>query len=103
MDAGTSRVEGELADRNTHAARPLVAKAQYSLAVADHDDADSIEMRIGKDLADAVLVRKAQEQAARLAPDLAEALAALTHRRGIDQRQYLLEIAHGQGIEQCLV
>src|SRR6202011_1241657 len=45
----------------------------------------------------------AQEQAARLRPDAAEALAALADGRGIDQRQRFREIARDQGIEQRLV
>ena len=50
-----------------------------------------------------MLVRIAEEEAARLAPDLAEALAAFADGRRIDERQYLFEIAHGQCMEQRLV
>src|SRR4029077_10215511 len=76
MNAGARRVERELADRNTHAAGALIAEPENALAVADHDDARPVERRVGENLADAMLVRIAQEQAARPAEDFAEALAA---------------------------
>src|SRR4029078_902726 len=99
MNTGASRIERKLADRYAHAARTLIAQAQYALTVADDDDADLIEPRIGQDLADAMFVGETQEEAARLAPDLAEALAALADGWRVDERQDLFEIAHGQGIE----
>ena len=57
----------------------------------------------GQDLANALLVGIAEEQAARLAPDLAEPLAAFADRRRVDQRQHLLHVVHQQRVEQRLV
>ena len=49
------------------------------------------------------LLRIADEQSARLAPDLAEALAALAHRRRIDDGQQLFDVVRDQRVEQGLV
>ena len=103
MQAATGGIERQLADRNSHAARALVAEAQNALAIGDDDRFDTVEMRIGQDAPDAILMRDAQKQSARLAKDAAELLAAETHRRGVDDRQRFAEIAHQQGIEQHLI
>jgi hypothetical protein len=50
-----------------------------------------------------VLVGIAEEEAARLAPDLREALASLTHRRRIDNRQKFFNVVLNEGIEQRLI
>ena len=47
---------------------------------------------VGENLADAVPVGIAEEEAARLAPDLAEALAALADGRRVDERQQFLDV-----------
>src|SRR6202040_2758009 len=52
---------------------------------------------------DALLVWITQKQAAWLSPDFAEPLAALAHRRRVDQRQHLLDVADQQRVEKCLV
>ena len=67
MDAGAGRVERELADRDPHAAGALIAEAEDALAVADDDHLDRVEARIRENLLDAIAVRPAEEQAARLA------------------------------------
>ena len=50
-----------------------------------------------------VLVRQAEKQAARLAKDMAEQLAAEADRRRIDDRHHLFDVAGQQRIEQRLV
>ena len=50
-----------------------------------------------------LLVGIAQEHAARLAPDLAEALAAFADRRRVDERQRLLDVPRDERVEQRLV
>ena len=47
--------------------------------------------------------RVAQEETARLAPDLAESLAALAHRGRVDDRQQLLDVVLDQRVEEGLV
>ena len=58
---------------------------------------------MGENFADPIAMRPAQEQATRLRPDVAKALAAFADRRRVDQRQRLLEIARDEGVEQRLV
>ena len=67
MQPGAGGIKRELADRNAHAAGALVAEAEDALAVADDDGLDTVEARMTEDAADGVLMRKAEEQAARLA------------------------------------
>src|SRR5271165_6578767 len=57
-----------------------------------HPRFDKVEARMRENLLDAVLVRQAQVQPARLPEQPAELLAPGAHRRGIDDRQQLLEI-----------
>ena len=103
MDAAAGGVERELADRDAHAAGALIAEPEDALAVGDDDDLGAIEPRVGEDLLDAIAVRQAEEQAARLAEQPAEVLAALADRRRVDDRQQLLDVAGEQRVEQRLV
>ena len=103
MQPAAGGVEGELADRDAHAAGPLVAEPQDALAVGQDDRLDPVEARVGQDLLQAMLMRQAQEQAARLPEQLAELLAAGADRRGIDERQQFLEVLPQQREEQGLV
>ncbi len=50
-----------------------------------------------------VLVRQAEKQAARLAKDAAEQLAAEPDRRRIDDRHHLFDVAGQQRVEQSFV
>src|ERR1700747_1545387 len=52
---------------------------------------------------DLALVWIAEEQTAGLAPNLAEALAALAHGGRIDERQHLLDIGRQERIKQSLI
>ncbi len=64
---------------------------------------DAVVARMAENAADAVLVRDAEKQAARLAEDMAEQLAAEPDRRRIDDRHHLFDIAGQQRVEQRLV
>lgn len=55
------------------------------------------------DFLDAVAMRPAQEQTARVVPILAERLTALADRRRVDQRQHLLEVPAQQCVKQRFV
>src|SRR5258708_17266656 len=100
MQSGARGIERELADRNAHAAGALVAEAQNALAVADDDRLNAVEARIAEDAADVVLVRIAEKQAAGLAKNARELLAAETDRRRIDERHHLFDVARQQRVEQ---
>lgn len=102
-DTGSGGVQRQLADRNAHAAGARIVQSENAFTVADHDHAHLIETRMRQHGADALAVWVADEQTARVMPVMAELLAALSHRRRVDQRQHLLEIAFDQGVEQRLV
>src|SRR4029450_10292341 len=93
----------ELADRDAHAAGALVAEAENALAVAHHDRLDLVEARVRENILDPIAMRPAQEQATRLRPGLAEALAALADGRRVDQRQRLRQVPGDDRVEQRLV
>ncbi len=99
MDAGARGVERQLADRDAHASRALIAETQDALAIADDDDARPIETGVGQNLPNAAPVRIAEEDAAGLAPYFAEALAAFADGGRVDQRQRLREIMGEHGVE----
>ncbi len=103
MDAAAGGVERELADRDAHAAGALVAEAEDALAVGDDDHLGVVELRVGEDLLDALAMLQAEEQAARLAEQPAEVLAAGADRRRVGDRQQLLDVAGQQRVEHRLV
>jgi hypothetical protein len=49
MQPGAGGIERQLADGDAHAAGALVAEAEDTLAVADHDGFDGIEPPVGED------------------------------------------------------
>ena len=103
VDAGRRRVQGELADRDRHAARALVAEAQDPLVVGHHDQPDIVVGRGPQDVVDTVDVRRRDPHAARPAQDVAELLAGAPDRRRVDDRQELLQVFGQHPVEQGLV
>ena len=103
VDAGAGGIERQFSDRDTHAARTLIAQTQDTLAIGHHDHLHPVERRIGQDIADPPAIGPRQEQPARPAENLAEPFAAFAHRRGIDQRQHARQIALHQRVEQHFV
>ena len=100
MDATRRRVQRELADRDGHAARALVAEAQDPLVVGHHDQPDVLEWALAQDLRDAIDVIGGDPDAAGAPQDVAELLAGAPDRRRVDDRQELLEVLREQSIEQ---
>ena len=96
-------VERHFADGDAHAAGSLVAEAEDALAIADHDAANVVVARVGEHLVDAVAVGVADEQAARLAPDLGEALASFAHSGRVDHGQQLFHVVGDERVEEGLV
>ncbi len=76
MDTAEGGVERHFADGNAHSAGALVAQSENPFAVTDHDAANLVIARVGKNLLDAGLVGIADEETARFSPDFAEALAS---------------------------
>ncbi len=81
----------------------MVAEAQDALAVGHHDHLDRVVARVGEDVLDDVAMRKAQEQAARVARVVAELLTAFADRRRVDEGKRLLQVPLDQRVEQRLV
>jgi hypothetical protein len=73
------------------------------LPVGDDNDVDLPPGPVTQDLPDAVAVGVGDEKAARTAVDLAEALAGQSDRRGVKDRQHLLDVVGHQPVEQRLV
>jgi hypothetical protein len=73
------------------------------LPVGDDDDVDLPPGPVAQDLPDAVTIGVGDEKAARTAVDLAEALAGQPDRRGVKDRQHLLDVVGHQPVEQRLV
>ena len=62
--AGAGRVERELADRDAHAERPLVAEPEDPLTVGRHDESHAGQGGVGEQLRDAVDVVRCDPHAA---------------------------------------
>ncbi len=103
MDTRQRRIQRQLANRDPHAARALVAQPQNPLAIRHHDAAHAVISRMLQDRLHPRAIRIAQKHSPRPPPDLREALASLAHRRRIHHRQHLLDVARDQRIEQRLV
>ena len=103
VDAADEGVERELADRDAHPADALVAQAEDALPVGHHDHVDVALRPVVQYLVETVAVRIGHEQPARAPVDLAETLAGLTHRRGVDDRQGLGDVVTQHPVEQGLV
>ena len=102
MDAGTGRVERELADRNAHAVGAEVAEAENALAVGDDDELGAVRP-VGEDLGNSAAVIGRDEQAARPLEDQAVFLTGEADRRCVDQRLDLVDVVADHPEEQRLV
>ncbi len=102
-DARAEGVEAELADRNAHPARALVAQPQDPLAVGHHDHRRVGDAGVQQDLLDAVPVLVGDVQAAAAPVDVGVLLARLAHHRGVDDRHHLVDVLEHQAVEQRLV
>ena len=100
MDAAGRGVQGELADRDGHAAGALVAEAQDPLVVGDDDEPDVLVRALAQELRDAVAVGRRDPGAAGPPDDVAELLARAPDRRRVDDRQELVEVFGEEPVEQ---
>ena len=103
VDPAQRRVQGQLPDRDAHAADALVTQAQDPLPVGDDDDVDLPARPVAQDLPDTVAVGVGDEQPAWPAVDLAEPLAGHPDGGGVEDRQHLLDVVGYQPVEQHLV
>ena len=100
MDARGRRVQRELADRDGHAARALVAQPEDALVVRDDDEPDVAERRRLQDGRDPLDIGRGDPDAARPPHDVAELLARPPDRRRVDDRQELLEVLGQHPVEE---
>ena len=103
VDAADEGVQRELADRDAHPADALVTQAENPLPVGHHDHVDIAVGPIAQHLVEAVAVGIGNEQSPWPTVDLAETLAGLTDRRGVDDRQGLGDVVAQHPVEQRLV
>ena len=105
IDPTDRGVEGELADRDAHAADAEVAEAEDAFAVGDHDDIDVDAHTVGRQrvveqFGDAVPVRPRHVQAVLASVHPRPLLAGEADRRRVDDGQQLLEVVDEESIEQ---
>ncbi len=100
MDAAGGRVQGELADRDAHAAGTLVAKAEDPLVVGDDDQPDVLVRPLAEELGDAIAIGRRDPDPARAADDVAELHARPPDRGRVDDRQELREVIGQEPVEQ---
>ena len=103
VDPAQRRVQGQLPDRDSHAANALVTQAQNPLPVGDDDNVNLLAGPVAQDLPDTVAVGVGDEQPAWPAVDLAEPLAGHPDGGGVEDRQHLLDVVRYQPVEQHLV
>ena len=103
VDAGGRRIQRELADRDRHATRSLIAKAQDPFVISDDDEPNIVAGRGPQDVVDTVDVRRRDPYPAWPTEDVAEFLAGATDRRRVDDRQELLQVFGQHPVEQGLV
>ena len=100
VDPGRRRVQGELADRDRHPARALVAEPEDPLVVGDDDQPDVVVRAVAEELRDPVDVGRRDPQAAGPADDVAELLAGPPDGRRVDDRQELLGVLGEEPVEE---
>src|SRR3954447_13122413 len=105
MDAGRGGVHRELADGDLDAADALVADAEDAFGVGRHEEVDVLGPQAGVPQCGLHLVRVAPRQVtpAGATELVAEPLDRQPDRRGVDDRQHLLDVLGEQLVEQHLV
>ena len=101
-DSGARGVEGQLPDRDSHPADPLIAEPEDPLTVGDDDDSRQPRM-VGEDGVDVVPLLVRDVKAARVAVDVRGPLARLAHHRRVHDRHHLVDVVVEEAEEQRLV
>ena len=103
VDATDQDVQRQLPDRDAHPADALIAEAEDALAVSHHDDVRVAVRAVVDHLAESLPVGVGHEEPPRASVDLAEALARLTDRRGVNDGHGLGDVVAKDPIEQGFV
>ena len=102
-NAGTRRIERQLADGNAHAVRAEIAEPQDALAIGDDDHPDVLLRPVGENLRDASAIVWRDEEPFRLADDVRELAAGLADRGRVDPREHFLDVGDNRPVEQMFV
>lgn len=103
VDTTNERVEGQLSDRDAHAADALIAQAEDPLSIGHHDHVDLTLGPVVQHLVKAVPLGVGHEQSPRPPVDLTETLACLPHCGRVDDRQSLGDVVEQNPVEQSLI
>ena len=103
MNAGARRVERELADRDAHPARALIAQAEDALAVGHDDHAHVLPRPVAEARRDAAAVRVRDVEAARAPEEVTELLARLPDRGRVHDGHHCFEVFRQHAVEERLV
>ena len=101
--AGAGGVEREFPERDPHAAGAEIAEPEDALTVGDDDEAHIRFRPVAQQLLHPAAGGDRQIHTARLSKDMAEFLARLADRRGVDQRHIRRRVGHQDGVKQALV
>src|SRR5437867_10072 len=102
-DAAQRGVERHFSDGNAHAPGALVAQSEDAFAVAYNNAADAVITGVRENLLDALLVGIAQEEAAGLAPNLAELLTTIAHGGRVNDGESFFDVIGDKRIEKRLI
>ena len=100
VDAAACRIERELADRDAHAAGPLIAQSENPLAVGDDDDLDLRRPGVPEDGVHVSSFGIRDEEAARAAIDVAELLTCEADRGRVNDWHHLGQVVEQEPIKQ---
>ena len=103
VHARAGAVQCQLADRDAHPARALIAQAEDPLVVGGNDQPDPFSSGVVQQLRDPVDVLGSDPQASRPAQDVAEPAAGLADCRGVDDRREFFQMVHEQPVKDRLV
>jgi hypothetical protein len=99
VDTGASSVQGQLADRNTHAVDTKVTKTENTRTVSEDGDVDLVGPVV-KNLAEIAPIVPREVHALGLCPDLVPSYAGLADGRGVDERSQFLDILAEESVEE---
>ncbi len=105
MQTGGGDVDGKFADRDVDATDALVADAEDAFGVGGHQEINLLRLQtvVAQRLLYVLQVVDVEEHPSWTAVFVAIALDRLTHGRGVDDGQHLLEVIGQQPVEKDLI
>ena len=103
METGAGGIERQFTDRDAHPVGALVSQTEDALTIADDNSLHVVEAGVRQDFLDPVALRPAEKQTTRIMPIMAEGLASLADRRGVDEREHFFEVLGQHRIKERLV